>query len=293
MGFEKISYQSHQKILESEIDKGIDDRIKNTGSINYWRHDRMLSTLRPLISEKEQWLTVGDGIGSDAHWLEQKGISVVASNIGVGTLKVAHEKGLIEKYREINAENIDYADNSFDYILCKEAYHHFPRPYIALYEMIRCSKKAVVLIEPIDIAFHFPLFTFIRNIVNTVAPSFSKKIWKNEFSYETVGNFVYKVSEREFKKIGAGINLPYFAWKGINDYYSPSLELNNSTDDTKLFNYIKRKIWLRDFLCRLRLIPYQNMIAIIFKEKPTEQILKKLSAEGFNITRLPNNPYLS
>lgn len=39
-------------------------------------------------------------------------------------------------------------DDAFDYVLCKDSYHHMPRPMIALYQMLRVARRAVVLIEP-------------------------------------------------------------------------------------------------------------------------------------------------
>lgn len=47
-----------------------------------------------------------------------------------------------------NAEKLSSPNETLDFVLCKESYHHFTRPMLALYEMLRVATKAVVLIEP-------------------------------------------------------------------------------------------------------------------------------------------------
>lgn len=74
--------------------------------------------------------------------------------------------------------------------------HHFPRPYAALYEMIRVAREAIVIIEPQDPISKMPLLLSLVNICGKINPNFINKIWKNRFSFEPVGNYVYKVSER-------------------------------------------------------------------------------------------------
>jgi SAM-dependent methyltransferase len=50
-----------------------------------------------------------------------------------------------KNFQKENAEQLSFEDESFDFVLCKEAYHHFPRPMIALYEMIRRRCRLIVL----------------------------------------------------------------------------------------------------------------------------------------------------
>jgi ubiquinone/menaquinone biosynthesis C-methylase UbiE len=111
-------------------------------------------------------------------------------------LKVSKELGLINEFNIENAEMLSMSDDQVDYILCKESYHHFPRPYAALYEMIRVAREAIVIIEPQDPISKMPLLLSLVNICGKINPNFINKIWKNRFSFEPVGNYVYKVSER-------------------------------------------------------------------------------------------------
>jgi len=104
--------------------------------------------LNPLLIHKLQWLTVGDAYGFDAQYINSKSGVTLSTNLNTNLLKVAKRENVIEDYAAKNAENLSFEDNAFDFVLCKESYHHFPRPYAALYEMIRVAKVGIVVIEP-------------------------------------------------------------------------------------------------------------------------------------------------
>ena len=77
----------------------------------------------------------------------------------------------IKNYKIENAENLSFEDKTIDFILCKESYHHFPRPMVALYEMLRVARNGVLLIEPNDAyiinKYSEILFRNLKNIVKT------------------------------------------------------------------------------------------------------------------------------
>jgi ubiquinone/menaquinone biosynthesis C-methylase UbiE len=128
-------------------------RYTRPNSVDNWRHTRMLALTRPLWQAMpgSEWMTVGDGrYGSDAGYLHSQGVKVIATSLTDDRLRYAHEQGYISAFQGENAEHISLADDAVDFVLCKEAYHHFPRPPIALYEMLRVARQAVVLIEPLD-----------------------------------------------------------------------------------------------------------------------------------------------
>jgi len=289
--FKAQSYTAHEQHYTNN--PTVFRRLENKESIDFWRHERMYNTLNPFIQEKNnRWLTVGDGVGTDANWLQEQALSVVASDISDVVLTKAHEKGYIKEFRKENAEQLSFEDRSFDYVFCKEAYHHFPRPYMALYEMIRVSSKAVILIEPEDIGIQMPIIIFIKNILDRISPTLINKIWKNRFSFEEVGNYVYKISERELEKVAMGINLPCIAFKGINDYYSTSIDLYQSTSHQKTFNRVKSKIKFKNTLCQLGILPYQLKTCVIFKTTPTLDVKKNMQKQGYKFIEMAPNPYL-
>jgi len=290
--FKDISYEAHEAHYLNSLDHI--DRLKNKESIDYWRHNQMYQTLLPLLSDKSSnWLTVGDGVGTDANWLLEYNENVVCSDISDVLLKKSKERGYIKEFSKENAEKLSYSDSSFDYVLCKEAYHHFPRPYIAVYEMIRVSSKAVILIEPVDIIIHMAPMLWLKNILDKFSTTLINKVWKNRSSFETVGNYVYKVSEREMEKIAAGINLPCVAFKGFNDYFTTDLDLNQPITNRKVFNKFKFRLNLKNLFSNLYLTPYMLQTSIIFKESPTQEVLNKLKEMKYKIIELPKNPYLN
>ena len=68
---------------------------------------------------------------------------IAATDIAEVLLKEAKEEGYIKAYSKENAESLSFADNEFDFVFCKESYHHFPRPMIALYEILRVVKRGL------------------------------------------------------------------------------------------------------------------------------------------------------
>ena len=107
----------------------------------------------------------------------------------------------------IRDRSISFPDSSFDLVLAKETFHHWPRPFIGLYEMIRVSRKYVALIEPYDCLPDAPTPYILENQYHD--------------SYEEVGNYKYQISLREVLKAAWAMGLPGVAAKGFNDPYKP------------------------------------------------------------------------
>ncbi len=292
--FQNKSYDSHaewyNKLYPNNEAKlaHIKKRFKS-GTIDAWLHARKYDLLLPFLGSGN-FLTIGDGVGVDAGQLKNRGFEVEASDISSMFLPLTKEAGYIDKFSIQNAEHINLPDNSVDYILCKEAYHHFPRPAIALYEMIRVAKKAVILIEPADPVLKMPLLMAMNN---RLSPKKLKKIWNNKYSYETVGNFVYKISEREIEKHAAGISLPAVAFKGIHeDFFKPGYELLKANNSVPEFKAVNKKIKRLNFLSQLHLLPYGSMAAVIFKSPPEQQLINQLCNAGYKYHNIPKNPYI-
>ena len=152
--FNDISYELHKEDRQKHFNSEKLLSWKNKKTVDFWRHERMYSCLSPILSSypSSSWLTVGDGrYGTDANYILSKGEKdVLATDISDTYLKIAYEEGFINKYKVENAEQLSFSNDSFDFVLCKESYHHFPRPMVALYEMIRVARKGVILIEPQD-----------------------------------------------------------------------------------------------------------------------------------------------
>ena len=301
--FQEESYNKHGEWYNThfpteESKKAFFQKFKDAdqNTINNWLQKILFSCIDPLLSSgATSWLTVGDAYGLDAHYIVSSGTqhTAHASDLNSDFLAVANKEGFVSSFSAENAEKLSFDNNTFDYVLCKESYHHFPRPYMAVYEMLRVAKKAVVIIEPQDPISKMPALLFITNILAAIGDKMVGKVWKNRFSYEPVGNFVYKVSEREFEKLAAGINLPFVAFKRINpNFYFKGAETAKATNDNSKFRKLKLKKQLFDTLVKLGVICSQAVGTIIYKEMPSEKELAELNAAGFYTVKVPKNPYL-
>ena len=293
-----LSYDAHERIHQENFKKGEDHLfyLKNRDCVTYKMTLRNLEILKPLLKEKNKWLTIGDYTGFEAKYLTGQNQDATASDISDVYLEEAFHQKLIEKYLKINVEHIDLKEDSFDYLFCKESFHHFPRAYLGLYEMIRVAQKGVILIEPADAWLKMPLLLFLKNICDCFNPLLINKFWKNRFSWEVVGNYVFKLSDREVEKIAMGMGLPCIAFKEMNTRLAPIPakwgDSNKTPLDERLYKKLKNRYAIWDFVCNLRVIPYNTLCAVIFKEKPQKSLLDDLRRNKYKVIELPANPYL-
>ena len=281
------SYKQHQDHDEQIFKENkLPSCYTTPESVDAWRHRRMHNTLLPLIRAfpKDSWITLGDGkYGSDAYFLKQNGISVLATSLSDTTLIHARDLGYLDNIKSQNAEQIGEADSSFDFVLCKESYHHFPRPPIAFYEMLRVSKKAVVLIEPVE--GEKKVLDYLKLLV--------KKVLRNGKStlFEPSGNYIYKVDLDEISRMMTALNYEFIAFKKINDFYHPKFSEGRYNLASVGTLITLAGIAVQNLFCFLRLMNYGLATVIAFKSDPTERLQKELLRNGFRIIFLPNNPY--
>jgi len=305
--FHKTSYDLHAETF-ADIDPNR-DALKESwfveDTVDYWRHKRMFDPLLPLLKAHpgSKWLTIGDGrFGLDAIKLRkmEKSLDILPTDISPYLLQRAKAMELIKNYKVENAEDLSFSDDEFDFSFCKESYHHFPRPALALYEMLRVAKTAVVLIEPNDpnvvmpsvMANFSPILKTIRRVIkNRIKLMFGKSIPYYFGKYETVGNYVYSISEREIEKIALGLDLPVIAFKGINDHYIQGVEFEKATEKSTMFGKVKSEIAKLDKKAEKGLVNYGLLIAIIFKNPIDETLMRELNELKFFIKPLPRNPY--
>jgi len=159
-------------------------------------------------------------------------------------------------------------------VLCKEAFHHFPRPMVALYEMLRVARKAVVLIEPQD-----PLIDHPAYVGDWPA------------GYEASGNYVYTLSRRELHKVALGLDLPAVATRGLYDlWYEGASEIVAREDNPEFVDY-RQKVAAAETLCARHQQKYNYLLAIIYKERPDIDV--RQFSGLWSITSFPGNPYIS
>lgn len=249
-------------------------------TVNHWRHTRLMSPVLEVLADLKdfRWLTIGDGAGMDAWRLINAGFSnTEASDLSDAVLKETHQRGHIKIFHAINAEKINFADESFDFVLCKETLHHMSSPYSAIQECLRIAKFAVVMIEPQD-----PM------IDNPIDPSNDKP------GYEEVGNYVYTFSKREIQKIAYGLNLLGVATKGQTDAYIPGCEFAHCVSDDEIWRQTQQIIQTHENHIAQGLSKASYVQAIIFKQAIGEDIFNtlRLAFPAWQFVRTDTNPYL-
>jgi len=297
--FQEKSFEQHSEHFQKYSSGGEKEAHAKTwfekDTVDAWLHQRMYQTLDPiLIAEPNaRWLTVGDGrYGKDSKYILEKGCYALASDISDYLLKEAKDIGYISEYKKENAESLSFKDSAFDYVFCKESYHHFPRPMIALYEMLRVASKGVLLIEPNDVYINDKFSViFFRNLKDGINLLFGKK--NNKHGFEESGNYVFSISRREIEKVALGLNYEMIAFKGTNLAYYVDVEYEKLSDNGPLQKKVKRQINIANLMCRLGIKDYGHLSAIIFRPKPSEELLQRLVREGYEIEYLPDNPYIT
>lgn len=259
----------------------------NPNGVDVWLHNRMYHHLLTLIKffPDANWLTIGDGrFGSDAFFLRTQGANVVSSSISDSTLKIALERGYISTYRIENAEQMNSKENEFDFVLCKESYHHFPRPALAFYEMLRVASIALILIEPIEGGLR--LLDWLKNTA-------VKNMLRGDRSalFEPSGNYLYRVTIHEVEKMMTAINGSFIAVKKFNSFYHPKLasQQYGLTVGALLTRFA---IFIQNVFSRTGLMNFGLATIIIFKGPVQSDLRKVLGHQGFKLIDLPQNPYL-
>jgi ubiquinone/menaquinone biosynthesis C-methylase UbiE len=291
----EIKYDNHEgQWRECLSDKEMHERsllwMRQSETLDGWRHHRYYKLISPIINKNESWLTVGDGrYGSDAHALINLGIeNVHASDISDVLLKKGAEIGFISEYSQQNAENLTFISNRFQYVFCKEALHHCPRPYLALAEMWRVAENGVILVEPIDQEINPEKFYAVYKYLKKITGKYSSH------SFEEVGNYVYSLSVREIEKFLLGIHQNIFAYKELNDAHKEGIDrIFKGTQKYNLEkNILKLKLIIQDIFCKLGLRKKSMCAFILFKRDPSEELLNRLKSEKWKIQVLPKNPYV-
>jgi SAM-dependent methyltransferase len=251
-----------------------------TDNLDVWRQHRLMEPVldRMKFARNEAWLTVGDGAyGLDAIRMGRKGFTnVLPTDIDGKLLEVSKSKGLIKDYKVENGEKMSFEDDSFDYVLCKDSYHHMPRPSIALYEMIRIARKAVVLIEPQDPWIDDPVMP---------GPQIA--------GYESVGNYVYTISRRELVKFAQALELPVYGFKSLFDHCPPNIEKIPVQPNSPDFNDFMKTIIEGQERVNRGTEKGGMLFAVLFKEIPTQDEINEFLKEsnGWSLTSFPGNPH--
>jgi SAM-dependent methyltransferase len=257
------------------------------------------------------WLTIGDGrLGLDSIRIRNFGFTeVLATDISPHLLEIAKSMGLIKAFKIENAEKLTFEDESFDFVFCKESLHHFPQPYKALYEALRCARKGLILIEPND-AQQISNTSFSRRDVNfrgklvwlaaAILRKFGYHLSKTGLnlgqdfrpSWEASGNFMYPFSKREIIKAAYGLNLRNVYFKGLNDHYIEGCEFEPANlQESSVFAEIVSVVREKDLKVQVGKAEPDLIMTLVMKMAPDELLAQKLKENGWHRIELERNPY--
>ncbi|MDX6677886.1 MAG: hypothetical protein QOE31_1938 [Solirubrobacteraceae bacterium] len=97
-------------------------------------------------------LTVCGGSGMDAELLARRGARVIASDLSLGAVQRAVERGrragLAIEAVVADAERLPFADRSIDVVYVHDGLHHLRDPLVGLAEMCRVARDCVLVSEP-------------------------------------------------------------------------------------------------------------------------------------------------
>lgn len=286
MRFEEKSYRRHEQHA-SDATVELPSVIKAPHTVDAWRHRRMTDFLDPFFSTgvASTWLTLGDArYGSDAYMLLAKGAKATASNISDSRLEISASLGHIGAYSQQNAEHIEYEDETFDYVLCKEAYHHFPRPPIAFYEMLRVARRGAILIEPYE--GRTRILDWFKEVVKRTIRK------EHNSQYEREGNYVYRTNVHEVTRAMTALDLPTIAYRCFNDFYVGRFSGSGLGAWSLGLLTTRLGIFIQGALSRLGLMNPGLICLVAFKEEPSGQLRDELKRSRFRILDLPRNPYV-
>lgn len=308
--FQQHSYTQHHSQLHSKSLLPAAQFDAYEGSVDAWRHHRMMAPFRPFFLQKSwRWLTVGDGSGHDAARLLRIGVAdVTASDLATARLAFAAEQGLIANYCEQNAEHMTTKDAEFNVVYCKEAFHHFPRPWIGLYEMIRTASDVVLLTEPRDWVIDRGrmqnigprgvvrglgrwLMTRFFNHLSPVDAEQRFTLGENTPRYEDVGNYVFSISAREIEKVALGLDLPAVAFFGVDDDFQPGLHDSPANPLNPKFTALSQHLAASERRAAAGLGSTSLLLAAIFVRMPPQALMDSLRECGWYIRLLPRNPH--
>lgn len=262
--------EHHEKAFEKRLMNGSVEMWLNSDNADYWGNTLPLMKLKRLFENypRSTILTLGDGKGGkDGRFFQEFGHSGTVSDVATDVLAEAKNRGIIDNYLNINAESIELPNNSYDFCVCKEMLHHLPRPYLALYEMLRVAKKGVILIEP-----HNMNSNISRDRIAVA-------------DYEESGNYLYRFSVNELSMIARAYGIEAV---GYNFGRVPEQKNAGEITGEELVAYKNAKLQIFKELDASKGNTYRSLLIFcLFKKLPESEVLNDLKFEGF-ITEMLN-----
>ncbi|WP_184544619.1 class I SAM-dependent methyltransferase [Mucilaginibacter sp. FT3.2] len=263
------------------------NNIKTAGnnSIAEWLQQLFFNSIEPLVKNRpRKWLTVADAYGFDARYIIANGSDALAINLNTDFLEVAKAEGFIPNYAAGDVEKLLFADDEFDYVLCKDHYHNLPGKDVALLEMLRVAKMGVVIIGAQHPVPDMPL---VHHIITSGTNRLNQLI-TNPDSFAGATSFAGQVPLSDFEKFAAQFNSPMIASKTTDpNFYFDKTVADAAKDERFITINIRQEVV--DLLIKSKTIPAQVLTNIIFKQYPDANVLKALEKDGYEVVNMIAN----
>ena len=272
--------------------EGVPSVIAKRGNLDQVFHERLYQFLAPIIAAQPDadWLTIGDS-GGDAFWLRTNGVRgpILASSITKDQIENLKSSGHLETIgvAALNAEAIDQPDMSHDFVLCKEAFHHFPRPMVGFYEMMRVCRIALVFAAEPCSADHPRLLDLIKTALKAALRR--NTIYANP-DFEQSGNYIYGLSLFEVFKALTALQLGPLYYQHRNAFWTLAVA-SRPKDDWLAGLVMRGGVLTQDIACRLGLMNWGRLNIIAFREEPSPDLARRLAMAGVRRIDIPVNPY--
>ena len=165
----------HEEIIRQEFTRQAEAYAANPVIASQDRAAQLVSAVQPRPDDRV--LEVATGPGYVAMAFATCCREVVGVDLTEAPLKIAEktrqERGLTNvRFETANANQLSFADATFDVVVCRFAFHHFPEPQHVLGEMVRvCRNAGTVAIEDLVVSEHPERAAFHNRLENLRDPS--------------------------------------------------------------------------------------------------------------------------
>ncbi len=230
---------------ESFAVKAEHHHIYKQPTIQEWRSDRLHEPLLTCFKNARNLpcLVIGDDTWFREHDFQ----------------KLIRTPPEITKRKHGYPETIAMADNSVDYVYTDQTISQLKHPFIALHEMIRVARRAIIVVTRQDPYIDQPIVS-----------------GSHIAYYDDGGNYVFMISNREMAKFALSLHLPAFAFKGIFDFGELT---ENLPENMQGINGYKQKTLALEKLCERNEQKYNYLMAVLFKSLPASEELQSFDTQ--------------
>lgn len=293
----------HDMHYRRRLDDGTVETWLDLDNADSWANTVCMEDLIGFLeaTPRKSFVTIADGKGGkEARFLMAHGHDALPTDLCTDVLEEAKARSLITNYAREDAHALSFVDESFDFALVKESLHHLPKPYAAIYEMLRVSRHGAILIEPRYSSSRAPAELGAKACIGYLlarflgirrwAPSRAADHPVPPASFEEAGNYVYQFCPYELMQLALGLGITHVAYTSAHHVYEEGFDRIRGADLAQLKEEKRR--WMRQFDEVNGRDAAPLLTFILFKQPPTEPQRRALDVAGFHRPDLPCNPYL-